>query len=508
MLGRYRYTALLFLYLSQILGPAFAASSGARQVPMQMREMAKRVAAGPTKLDVQPLANSFPISSNVPVKVVLRNAENQPVTWDHPCTVELEIAFPSGKVEKRPLLIPTGQSSMDVTFLASEYGIARIRVAETTNSLLPAGNTVYIFAAAQKRQRGSTPSRHAADARSLEEFLHIQSARPHLIYASLRLQNPPAGSPQQPDAAAVAPATAAPIAPPATPQLLLVNSTGKDEILADGKDFARITVYYMDPDGKGAPSDIHIWMTWSNGTFNPQPMIIPRRGFAAEGKLVSASPVAASIALASSAPNIPVQGNSSLRISFSPPIYGFGPATSEPVVKMSLIDREPLIACFFDDKGQCIQTDRKRHVNVSSNNPMLHVEPNSFDVDPSDGTATIFLEPTWRGSASLELWTAGSSKQKIAIEVSIWLVVLLCMAGGIVGGVAAKGETPGSIWWRIFIGILGAIVLVWICVFAVVPQTHSMIAHSLISVLVVGIIGGYGGKRILDFATKKFTSAP
>jgi len=30
-----------------------------------------------------------------------------------------------------------------------------------------------------------------------------------------------------------------------------------------------------------------------------------------------------------------------------------------------------------------------------------------------------------------------------------------------------------------------------------------MIAHSLISVFVVGIVGGYSGTRVLDFAAKK-----
>src|SRR6266849_3230080 len=118
------------------------------------------------------------------------------------------------------------------------------------------------------------------------------------------------------------------------------------------------------------------------------------------------------------APGVPVQGSSAIKISFAPPIYGFGPATSEPVVRMSLIDREPLAGCFFDDQGRCIQTDHKRHVNVFSTNPTLHVEPDSFDVPANDGTATVFLEPTWRGTASLEMWTPGHNKQRIAVEIS------------------------------------------------------------------------------------------
>lgn len=83
------------------------------------------------------------------------------------------------------------------------------------------------------------------------------------------------------------------------------------------------------------------------------------------------------------------------------------------------------------------------------------------------------------------------------------MVLILCLSGGVLGGIAARETLKGSIPWRVFIGIIGAIVLVWICVYAVLPQTHSVIAHNLVSVFVVGIVGGYGGTRVLDFAGKK-----
>src|SRR6266566_5600497 len=91
---------------------------------------------------------------------------------------------------------------------------------------------------------------------------------------------------------------------------------------------------------------------------------------------------------------------------------------------------------------------------------LLHEFFFSFGTRPSkrnDGTATVFLEPTWRGTASLEMWTPGHNRQRIAVEVSIWLVVTLCLIGGAIGGIAAKDTLKGSIWWRIFIGIVGAI---------------------------------------------------
>jgi len=499
-------SCILFTFISVFVLwlalPAKFVAAQTSQVSSQMREMATRATAGPTKLDLQPDTTSAPIGSSVSLKVFMRNADNQPATWDHSCTVNLEITFPSKKVERQTVVIPKAQNFAVVTFVASEYGIAHLRVAESTDSLSSAGNTVFIVSTGSKPAKAAA-KKHKPHGASFREFFRAPDVRPRLTAASWLSSSYSEMYLAEPQEPVAAPVAASPTAPPETPQLLLVNSTGKDEILADGKDFARVKVYYMAPNGKGAPTDIRLWMSWSNGKFYPQPMIIHQGGFDAEGKLVSASPAEASISIISSAPNVHVQGSSTLNIAFAPPIYGFGPATSESVVKMSLIDREPLVGCFFDDQGHCIQTDRKRHVNVSSTNPTLHVEPDSFDVAANDGAATIYLEPTWRGTASLDMWTPGHAKQRIGVEISIWLVVTLCLIGGAVGGIAAKDKLKGSIWWRIFVGIVAAIVLVWLCVYAVIPKTSSMIAHSLISVLVVGIVGGYAGTHVLDFAAKR-----
>ena len=492
----YRLPALLATLLATHMPVALRAA--AQQVPVPMRQMAQRVAAGPIKLDLQVDTSSVPIDSNISVRVSMLNADNQPAEWQRPCTVNLEITFPSKRVEHQTVVIPKQQTTAKTSFVASEYGIARLRAVESTSSLSPAGNTVFVVG------KPTAPAKPVAKKQSFhistDEPLGTNESRPVLISASWTPSQP-----QQPDTASTAASTPAalPPTPPATPQLLLVNSTGKDEILADGKDYARIRVYYMAPNGKGAPSDIHIWMTWSNGKFYPQPLVIPRGGFDTEGKLVSASPVQATIALVSSAPNVPVQGSSTLKLVFAPPIYGFGPVTSDSTLKMSLIDREPLVGCFFDDQGRCIQTDRVRHVNFSSSNPTMHIDPDSFDIKANETTATIFLEPTWRGTAAIAMWAPGLNKQSITVVVSIWLVVTLCLVGGALGGIAAKDTLKGSIWWRIFIGVVAAIVLVWLCVYTVVPKTSSMIAHSLISVFVVGIVGGYSGTKVLDFAAKK-----
>jgi hypothetical protein len=68
---------------ASLLGVTYVCSSAASPLESQRAQMAARTAAGPIKLDVLPASASAPIGSAVPVKVILRNANNLAVTSDH-----------------------------------------------------------------------------------------------------------------------------------------------------------------------------------------------------------------------------------------------------------------------------------------------------------------------------------------------------------------------------------------------------------------------------------------
>ena len=109
-----------------------------------MRQMVQRAAAGPIKLELKLESASVPFGSKVSVTVSMVNADNQPAQWQRPCTVNLEISFPSKRMERQMVVIPKEQTTVTTTFVASEHGIARLRAAESTDSLSPAGNTVFV----------------------------------------------------------------------------------------------------------------------------------------------------------------------------------------------------------------------------------------------------------------------------------------------------------------------------------------------------------------------------
>ena len=464
------------------------------QVNAPLREQALRGAQRPMKLDVRPLAQAPRVGDKTAVEVTMLDAANQPASWNRPCQVEVTVTGPSGHSQTYPVTVAPHQSSVQFTFDAKEPGLHRLKVRETDGTLLSGGNSVFV------RPAGNTQKKKTIKPTAFRYLLPVRG--PHLLTVSARPQEqlvsfatPPVPA-QEPSGAQSAAASS-------SPALLLTNSSGKDEILADGKDFARIQVYYMDPQGGAASSDIRVWLTWSNGTLDSQPLVIKKGAIVAEAHWTSLSPVDATISFVSSAPKYPVDGKTDLTVSFVPAIYGIGVPGSSPL-KLSLIDCEPVFAQFFDAEGRVVQTNKLRQVTFISSNPSLHLDPPSQDVPANGYAASTFLVPTWSGMANLDIWTPGYAHQTIVVQVSMWLVLLLCLSGGIVGGIAAWDALKGAIAGRIFVGILGAIVLVWISVYAVLPRTHSIIAHNMVSVFVLSIIGGFGGTRVLDFAGKKF----
>jgi hypothetical protein len=487
------YRTLFLRMLVYVFAAALSTRTGlliGAQAQTPMRAQAQRAVQRPMKLDVRPLSAVAHAGDKVQVAVTMLDANNEQASWNRESQVEVNVTGPSGAPQEYKATLQPGQSAVQLTINASEAGLLTLRAREANDTLLPGGNSLFVT-------RPTTRTAHKLK-RNKQRSVFVTGSGRFLTIAARFSQFPiPIALSQTGDGQGGGSTTVA-----SSPELMVVNSSGKDEILADGRDFARIGVYYVDPQGGPAASDIKIWLTWSNGNLSPQPLIIKKGDTGAEAQWTSLSAVDATVSVVVSAPNYAVAGNRELHVSFVPPIYGIAPSNPSPL-KLSLIDYEPVVTQFFDREGHTVQTSRLRHVTFISSNPSLHVEPASFDVPANGSGATIYLVPTWSGNSKLDIWTPGYDHQTLEIETTMWLVLLLCLSGGVVGGIAARDALKGGVVWRVFVGILGSIVLVWICVYAVLPQTSSIIAHNLVSVFVVGIVGGYGGTRVLDFAGKK-----
>jgi hypothetical protein len=425
----------------------------------------------PFKLDVRPL-NPSPQPNHkvsVSVEILLLNAANEPAIWNRPCDVEVEVTAPSGRKEKYAVMIPVGQNATQLTFYVEERGLFFLKARETGGALLSGGNSVLIRERAMLDPWLLEPG---------EAWAHFVNASFHYRQSSVAIERN------------------------SFPHLVLVNSSGREEILADAKDFARLQVYFIDPSGKAASSDIRIWLSSPNGELSPQPLVIRTGESSAEARLISRSPAEAAVSLMSSSPPYPVEGQGQVEVSFGPAIYGIKLLNPNPL-RLSLTDCEPLLAQFFDEQGRTVQTNKPRRITFASSSPALRLDPSSQQVMANGSGASVFIFPVWSGHAVLNVWTPGYAPQMLVVEVTMRAVVALCLCGGILGGIAAKGTLKTSLLWRGFAGVLGAGVLVWLCVYAALPQTHSIVAHNRVSVFVLSIMGGYGGTRVLDLVGKR-----
>lgn len=454
-----------------------AAAAMEAQAPME--KLAQSAAQRPFKLDVRPLAPSAPLGGKVSLEILLLDAANRQVAWKQKSELQVDVIVtgPSKKSRTYKVSIKPGDKAGSLTFEPSEAGVLSLRAREVNDNLLPGGNSVLV-----RKPIAFRPVPRAEPVGLLKASFHVGEPRP-LPAMELTEQEPQ------------------------TPSLLLEDSTGR-EILSDGKDSARIQVYFVDPKGGAAPSDIKVWLKWSNGALTPQPLVIKKGEFVAEAKWISRSPLEATVSVATTGPKYPVEGARELKVTFSPPIHAIGFLNPNPL-SLSLIDYAPINVAFFTlaDDGKTLKpvnTSKLRRVTVTPSNALLRLNTLSGDVKENESSIPFYVLPAWYGVSALHVSTPDYETQVLDVQVSVLLVLLLCLSGGVLGGLAATESLKGSRLWRVFIGVIGAIGLVWFSVYAVLPQTISIIAHNLVSVLVVGIIGGYGGTRVLDFLGKKF----
>jgi hypothetical protein len=463
----------LFTNLGTGVVSAHTPTPAAAEVQAPLQKQAERIAQGPLKLDIRPPASAIQLGDRVTVEIVLLNVDNRPAAWNQKSDlrVELTVSGRSKKPKVYPASVRPGQSSVQLTFEASEVGLLSMRVREFSDRLLPGGNSIVV----RKPSTFSAVSPYGSM---------------HLLRVALR-----------PSPLSTFVAGAEETAPPVDEPTLLLENASRNEVLADGSDFARIKVHLMDGE---APRDIKVWVTWTDGELSPHPLIIKKGDSVAEARWVSRSRKDATLSFVSSTPKYAIEQPSELKVSFVPPIHAMVFLNLNPM-KLWLTDFASIQVAFCDRQGTVVTTSRPRKLRFTSSNPtVLRMDSTEREVAQHDYSTSILVWPAWLGTSSLTVTTDGYEVlTPLQIEVSLWLVLGLCLAGGVLGGIASKKSLDKAVGWRVFGGVLGAIGLVWFCVFAVLPATSSIIAHNLVSVLVVGIVGGYGGTRVLDFLGKR-----
>jgi len=486
------------LVVIALIGPTLASRLLAQQLPpgagnkiIQQRQL---LAIRPVKVSVRVLAESITVGTRPPVQVTLLNADDQPVPTAEDWQCEVSFRFPSGRSVSQTVSIKKGESTAQLEFYAEQAGLTSISVRPLTGSARPDKTDVIVLPKNKLSKRKQPQARLHVSPRYTYTIVALNgdgdlSAR--LRTVRLELTSEGSSSRQDPESHGQVAAN--------IPVLhISVNDTGGNYI-ANGKDAAKISAIFYSPDGSPAPTDIDIWFHRTNGLLNPpQPLHIAKGSFKAEADLTSVWPAEIQVNFVNSTPRYQAEGDTDFTLHFVPPgVVLLGPTN------LSVVDNAPVMVVFFDAQNNPVAPGKNWKVTLHSQQSKFRFAPQSFEVQPTSPTGSAVLFPVSFGADKVEAVMANYNPQPLPIVITGWLVLGLCLAGGVAGGLVAYNKFKGSWLWRIFLGILGGAVLCWLYVYLALPNVDVNIAHNTFSVFFVALIGGYMGITVLDFAAKR-----
>lgn len=482
-----------------LVGAHLVAGTVAGQLPNQAKaqisQQAALVAAQPVKVSVKLPAQEILLDSKSQADITVLNADNQPVAAPEDWQCEASVRFASGKSHSQTVVIKKGQTSAPFEFVAEETGWASIFVRPLWGGVRSDKAAIVIRPAQKSRKKKQIP--HGTSRLSpLHDEPNLLARR----FGEARWQFRTASfefTPERPDPDQ-APDGGTP-SPAAQPVLHISLNDPNGYFRANGKDAAVISASFESPDLSPAPADIHVWFHWTNGLLDPpQPLVLKKGTFSATAQLTSLWPGEVPFSFVSSTPAYQAQGDTNFIVHFVPP----GAALIGPD-KLSVVDNSPVMIVFYDAQQNPVAPGKIWPVTLRSKQSKLRFAPQSFEVQATSPAGSAVLFPVSWGTDTVDAVVANYTLQPLTLVITGWMVLGLCLGGGVAGGLAAYNKFQGSWIWRIFLGILGGGVLCWLYVYLALPNVNVNIAHNSFSVFFVALLGGYGGTTTLDLVAKK-----
>jgi len=491
-----KYSIAVFVVLIAVApGSALLAKQLSSQEKSQINQQAALLATQPAKLRLKMLASQIRVGAKSQGQITILSANDQPVAAkeDWQCTVLLN--FASGKSTSQTVSIRKGESMALFEFSANEAGLTSISVQPPLSGIRQDKTEVIIQPTVKRPQKKIAKGILGQLSFCENDAVSLKRVDP----ICLRLQTVSVSSAENPYSPDQGPENRAPARSSSPILHILVNDIGGN-YFANGTDAAVISAVLESPDFSAAPTDIHIWLSLTNGSLDPpQPLQITKGSFSAQTRLTSTWPADIHVNFVSSTPAYQALGDTDFIAHFVPAGVGLvGPD------KLSVVDNTPVMIVFFDAQRNPVAPGKNWSVTLRSKESKLRFAPQSFQVQPDSPTGSAVLFPVSFGNDTIEAVIANYSPQPLSVVVTGWLVLGLCLGGGLAGGLAAYDKFKGSLLWRILLGILGGGVLCWLYVYLALPNVDINIAHNTFSVFFVALIGGYMGTTVLDFAAKRW----
>jgi hypothetical protein len=480
-----------------LLSASPAAAQLSANAMYRIKQQAASLANKPARIGLTPLSQGVEVGKKAQLRVTLFSADGKPIPADHDQKVDVDIHMSSGINNRQSVVILKGQTSTLLEFSAEKPGRVTIVGRPTTSSIRPAKTDVLIVSPkhpAVHIHNQPTSTRSPASQQHSNQIAELTNRT-----ASLRLVR--FAFPRQDGQSRGIP-HAATNDPKHSQLYFSIDNAGSDYV-ANGSDAVKISAYFESPDGSPAPQNIDIWFSFTRGALNPQPLQIAKGGYSSVAQLTSKWPGTAHVKFVSSNPPYQASGSMDFDVQFVP----LGAVLTGPDT-LSIIDNVPVWVVFVNDHGP-IAPGKDWQVTLHSSQSKLAFTPVDLSIKANSAYGSALLSPRSVGSDTIEAVVPDYEPQPLKVTITWKLVLALCLAGGILGGIAAYEQFKGSWFWRVFLGLLGGAVLSWLYIFLALPLTVEgsllgNISHNTISVLFVSVLGGYMGIRVLDFTAKKF----
>jgi hypothetical protein len=240
---------------------------------------------------------------------------------------------------------------------------------------------------------------------------------------------------------------------------------------------------------------------------SPVPLVIPPGEEEGTATLTSDREGPVKVEYLGATPAVDLDGDKVISLNFEPPIVGFELQPSPP--RISLVDTCDLVLRLVDEKGTPIATKVRRNVSLALAAGRGEFSAREVPIEPDSSTARVSFTPVWWGPVTVMASTPNLVNVNARVEVSPPLALLgFSLAGGLLGGYVFMLKRPKSKRWRIPLGALTGVILLWACLFLGLGVLPRAVVLNPMSVFVISVVGGWLGTGVFEPILKRLGLEP
>ncbi len=458
----------------------------------------------PAKIALSPVRVENRLGDEVPLQINLLDRNGRPAAANQNIAADVKVEQPSGQTATYSVTFAPGESSKELPVPIPESGVSKVTVEQTNKQLIGGSNFVLVRPAGKKRnakvpKSAKEPKTEQKGPGSELRDVSRGGTRVHLLRVALRVSQP---------SAALNSAQAVAVTPPA-PQLQLEVS-GEDAnggTRADGKTCASVQVFYLGE--ADLQRDVQIWLSFSNGRIDNNPIVIQKGTAVGTACWVSSFPIqAATIRVAATNPpgftfaSLGDGGDPKVAThKFTDNIAGIQFVNAPQSI--TIVNSFLLTAQFIDPNNEPVRLTQSRDVHFTTDNAALGINPGQITVPIGAFDASTQLTPTYFGISTVRVSTPYYDPVPMPIRIT-WIGVLcLSLLGGFLGGLLAWMNSNGKLVVRIITGLIVGLVASWAYVIVGLPKLETSFLHNQLSVFFVALLVGLSGVKGATFISSK-----